>query len=252
MTIYFVGAGPGDPELITVKAQKILLQTDCCIWAGSLVNPELLKLLSEGARVLDSAIMNLDEIVSVMVHEHRAGKTVARLHTGDPALYGAIGEQMDRLREQNISFEIIPGVSAFQGAAASLQIELTRPELSQSVVLTRTEGRTPMPRLEQLESFAATGATLCLYLSVNQIEKVVQRVLPAYGEDCPAAVVFKATWSEEKILTGTLATIADQTKASGIEKTALIIIGRVITETGVPSKLYDAGFSHEYRTGRKE
>ncbi len=251
MTIYFVGAGPGDPELLTVKAQKILQQTHCCIWAGSLVNPDILQLLPENARVLDSSKMNLNEIVLEMVHEHRTGKTVARLHTGDPALYGAIGEQMDKLRAQDISFEIIPGVSAFQGAAASLQIELTRPKLSQSVVLTRAEGRTPMPAMEQLVSFAATGATLCLYLSVNQIENVVRQVQPQLGKECPVAVVYKATWPEEKWLLGTLDTIVGKTREAKIEKTALIIIGRVLAETGVPSKLYDAGFSHGYRKGEK-
>lgn len=248
MTIYFVGAGPGDPELITVKAQKVLQRTDCCIWAGSLVNPRILDWLPAEAEVMDSARMNLNEMVHAMAIAHRYKKTVTRLHTGDPALYGAIGEQMDRLLMQNIPFEIIPGVSAFQGAAASLQIELTRPELTQSVVLTRIEGRTPMPPKEQIESYAATGATLCLYLSVDQIGSIVHRVSPHYGKDCPIAVVYKATWPEEKIVIGTLATIAQDTLDAGITRTALIIIGRVITESGALSKLYNAHFSHGYRT----
>ncbi|MGE5783069.1 MAG: precorrin-4 C(11)-methyltransferase [Myxococcales bacterium] len=248
MTVYFVGAGPGDPKLITVLGRELLQQARVCIWAGSLVNPALLELLPPDAAVYDSAKLTLDEIVEHCAAAHSKGLDVVRLHTGDPSLYGAIREQQQRLDALGIPWQIVPGVSSFQGAAAALGIELTVPELCQSVVLTRLGGRTPMPASESIDAFARTGATLCLFLSVDALSRVATELGPILGEDCPVAIVYRASWPEQRIVRGTLATITEQAEAAGIGRQAMVIIGRALTSGGPESRLYAQGFAHGYRT----
>jgi precorrin-4/cobalt-precorrin-4 C11-methyltransferase len=247
MKVWFVGAGPGDPELLTVKAQRLLQSAPCCIWAGSLVNPGLLDLLPEACEIHDSAGMDLDAILSVMCACRDRDVDVVRLHTGDPALYGAIAEQMRRLDAEGIPYEVVPGVSAFQAAAATLQIELTLPEVSQTVILTRTAGRTPMPAGEDLDALAATGATLCIYLSASKLPEICQTLAAHYGAECPAALVYHASWPDEKVIRSTLSDLPGE--AGGITRTAVILVGPAVGRIGPESKLYDRHFSHGYREG---
>lgn len=248
MAVYFVGAGPGDPELLTRKAERLLLQASVCIYAGSLVNPELLTLLPEAAERHDSAAMTLEETVAVMRDAEQRGLDTIRLHSGEPAIYGAIREQMNLLDQYGISYQVVPGISAFQAAAAALKTELTAPEVSQTVILTRTAGRTPMPEKESLEQLAASRSTLCIYLSTHKIDEVSATLTPFYGPDCPVAVVYHASWPDQQILKGTLADIAGQANQAGLRKTALIVVGHALGRDIPVSKLYDATFSHEYRT----
>jgi len=250
--VLFVGAGPGDPELITVKGLKALQEADVVVYAGSLVNPALLSELKSGAVAHDSAPLTLEEVLSIMAEAVAAGKRVVRLHTGDPSIYGAIQEQMEALDSLGISYTIIPGVTAAFAAAASLNQELTLPDVSQTVILTRVEGRTPVPEKERLRRIASLGATLCLYLSVSMMEKVVAELLAGgYGPSTPAAVVSRASWEDERIVEGTLADIADRVAAAGISRQALIIVGEVLKarSEGVieKSKLYDRNFFHGFR-----
>jgi precorrin-4/cobalt-precorrin-4 C11-methyltransferase len=251
--VIFVGAGPGDPDLITVKGKKLLMQADVVVYAGSLVNRKLLVDLKEGTKCHDSASLTLDEAIDIMVPAVQAGKTVVRLHTGDPSLYGAIQEQIDALREHGIGCEVIPGVTAAFAAAASLGQELTLPGVSQTVILTRIEGRTPVPEKEKLEKISAIGATTCLYLSVSMMEKVVEQLLAGgiFTESTPAAVVSRASWADEMTIEGTLADIAEKVSAAGLTRQALIIVGEALAarHEGVKekSKLYDAKFAHGYR-----
>ncbi len=247
--IYFVGAGAGDPELITYKGYKLLQEADLVVYAGSLVNKDVLQYVKEGARIENSAVMDLDEIIDVMVEYYNQGKKVVRLHTGDPSLYGAIGEQMEKLKEKNIPFTIVPGVSSFLAAAASLQREYTVPDGTQTVIITRLEGRTPVPASEKLSKLAAHGSSMAIFLSVGMIDKVVEELLAGYTPDTPAAVVEKASWPEERIIRGTLKDLAKMTKEAGIKKTALILVGNFLKDTG-QSKLYDRAFTHEYRKGK--
>ena len=251
MKVFFVGAGPGDPELLTRKAEKLLATCPVCIYAGSLVSPEVVALASPQAEKHNSAGMDLSRIIAVCLSARDRGLDVVRLHTGDPSLYGAINEQMDELDRHGIDYEVVPGVSAFQAAAAALKRELTAPEVVQTVILSRAGGRTPVPEAESLENLGRTRATLCLYLSIHQIEDIARRLAVHYGSDCPAAVVFHASWPDQKVLTGTLADIAAKTTNAGITKTALILVGRslapVVALGGARSKLYDTGFSHGYR-----
>lgn len=248
MTVYFVGAGPGDPKLITVLGRELLQRARVCIWAGSLVNPALLELLPPDAAVYDSAKLTLDEIVEHCAAAQSKGLDVVRLHTGDPSLYGAIREQQQRLDALGIPWQVVPGVSSFQGAAAALGIELTVPELCQSVVLTRLGGRTPMPASESIDAFARTGATLCLFLSVDALSRIATELGPILGEDCPVAIVYRASWPDQRIVRGTLATITEQAEAAGIGRQAMVIIGRALTSGGPESRLYAQGFAHGYRT----
>ncbi|PLX98124.1 MAG: precorrin-4 C(11)-methyltransferase [Desulfuromonas sp.] len=255
--VVFVGAGPGDPDLITVKGKKILDQADVVVYAGSLVNRELLAGLKEGAECFDSASLTLDEAVAIMVPAARAGKKVVRLHTGDPSLYGAIQEQMEALQAHQVDYEVVPGVTAAFAAAASIRQELTLPGVSQTVILTRIEGRTPVPEKEKLAKIAAIGATTCLYLSVGMIDKVVSELLAgAYSEQTPVAVVSRASWDDEMIVEGTLADIAAKVKAAGLTRQALIIVGESLAARSrglrEKSKLYDASFAHGFRTGKEE
>ena len=251
--VVFIGAGPGDPELLTIKAFRVIEEADVIIYAGSLVNPEVVGYAKSDAMVYNSAHMNLDEILDVMEASVKEGKLVARVHTGDPAIYGAIGEQMQYLREKDISYEIIPGVSSLFATAAALESELTLPEVSQTVIITRPGGRTPKPEREAIHLLAGHGATMCIFLGVHMIEKVVDELLTSYDPDTPVAVVQKASWTDEKIVRGTLEDIAGKVEEADIQKTAIIVVGDVLGTSGVtPSKLYDSHFTHEYRKGEGE
>lgn len=246
--IAIVGAGPGDVELITVKGRKLLNDADCIVYAGSLVNSKILDDCK--AEIYDSQGMNLDEIVNVLSTAWKRGLKVVRLHTGDPSIFGAIKEQMQSLDALGIPYHVVPGVSSAFGAAASLNAELTLPEISQTVIITRQEGRTPVPELEKLHLLASHQTTMLIFLSVSMIEKVVKELIKGgYPENTPVAIVEKATWDDETILLGTLKTIAMQVKEAGIKKTALICVGKVFanTELEAVSKLYDRSFSHGTR-----
>jgi precorrin-4/cobalt-precorrin-4 C11-methyltransferase len=247
--VYFVGAGPGDPELITVKGRKALDSADVVIYAGSLVNPALLDGIK--AEIFDSAKMDLDEIIAVMKFAAADDKTVVRLHTGDTSFYSAISEQIERLRELNIPYAVIPGVSSAMAGAAILGQELTIPEISQTVIFTRMEGRTPVPAAERLGSLASHRATMAIFLSVGMIEKVRDELLQGYAGDTPVVVIEKATWPEQKVVRGALQDLAGLVKDAGIRKTALIYVGESLraseTSLGKESKLYHKDFKHEYR-----
>lgn len=252
--VYFIGAGPGDPELITVKGQRLIAEADVIIYAGSLVNPEILKYGREDAEIYNSATMNLDEVLDVEIRAVRAGKTVARVHTGDPAIYGAIQEQMDGLRAAGIEdFEVIPGVSSFLASAAALKQEYTLPNVSQTIIITRMEGRTPMPPKEKLVSLAQHQATMCIFLSVQAIDEVMKQLTDGgYAPDTPVAIVVRATWPDQKILRGTIATIADIIHDAGVTRQAMIIVGRVLDSEYDLSKLYDSKFTTMFRKGTGE
>jgi len=249
--VIFIGGGPGDPELLTLKAYKEIKRADIIIYAGSLVNPNVLNCSKKECIIKNSANMNLDEIVDLMEKSVKNGKIVARVHTGDPAIYGAIGEQMQILKQRNIRFEIIPGVSSFFAAAAALETELTLPEVSQTVIITRPEGRTPKPPSEAISKLAEHQATMCIFLGVQMMENVVNDLLTHYKPTTPVAVVQKASWPDEKIVRGTLNNIINKVHESGITKTAMIVVGNVLDTAEIkPSKLYDKKFTHEYRKGQ--
>ena len=250
--IYIIGAGPGDPRLLTLRAADLIARCPVVLYTGSLVPREVIARARPDARVLDSAGMTLDEIVAILAEAHAASQDVARVHTGDPSVFGSTGEQMRRLEELGIPFEIVPGVSSFSAAAAALGRELTLPELSQTVILTRAEGRTPMPAGEKLEDLGRHGATLALFLSITLLEDVAAALIPSYGADCPVAVVHKASCPDQKIVTGTLADIRARVKAAGIRTQSMIFVGRVLTSTDFAnSRLYDPDFSHRHRKARK-
>ena len=244
--IWFVGAGSGDPELLTLKGYRLLKQADLVVYAGSLVNEALLQYARPEARLVNSAPLNLEEIVEVMVKAYRRGEQVVRLHTGDPSLYGAIGEQMELLDKANIPYSVVPGVSSFLAAAASLKKEYTIPDGTQTMIITRMEGRTPVPEREQMRLLAQHRSSMAIFLSVGLIEQVVKELLEHYPPDTPAAVVEKASWPEERVLTGQLQEVAGLVAQAGIKKTALILVGEFLRQSG-KSKLYDRDFSHEYR-----
>ena len=250
--IYFIGAGPGAADLITVRGQKLLEKADVVIWAGSLVNQELLENCQKNAEIYNSAKMTLEEVLEVMKKADSCGKNVVRLHTGDPCLYGAIREQMDELEKAGIKYESVPGVSSFCGAAASLNLEYTLPEVSQSVIITRLAGRTDVPEKESLKSLARHNATMVLFLSSGMCEKVQSELLDAgIAPQTPTALVYKATWPDEKKVLCTVGTLAESAKVNGISKTALIIVGHVVSHTGYErSKLYDPTFTTEFRKGK--
>lgn len=251
--ILFVGAGPGDPELITIKGLKALRSADLVVYAGSLVNPALLEDLKPDAKIHDSAPLTLDEVIALLTDGVAAGKQVVRLHTGDPSIYGAIQEQIEALAERGIASEVIPGVTAAFAAAAGLKQELTLPGVSQTVVLTRLEGRTAVPERERLQRIASLGCTMCLYLSVAMIDRVVSELLAGgvYTPRTPVAVVSRAGWEDEQVVEGTLENIADKVAVSGITRQALILVGEVLSARvrGVSekSKLYDKHFAHGFR-----
>ncbi len=250
--VHFVGAGPGAEDLITVRGRRLVRQADVVIYAGSLVNPGLLCQVKEGCRIYDSSRMTLEEVVGVMKEAEAAGRDTVRLHTGDPSLYGAVREQMDCLEEADIPYDVCPGVSSFFGAAASLHLEYTLPEVSQTVILTRAEGRTPVPEGEGLRSLAAHKGTMVLFLSASLATKVKEELLAGgYGPQTPVAIAYKATWPQERLIRTTLERLPEEMERNKIRKTALIIVGEVLHGTAARSKLYDPGFTTEYRKGRE-
>ena len=251
--IHFVGAGCGAADLITVRGKALLEQADVIVYAGSLVNPALLEYKKEGCRVYNSAKMTLEEVLAVMLDAEAAGLSTVRLHTGDPCLYGAIREQMDELDKRGVAYDYCPGVSAFSGAAAALKMEYTLPDISQSVVITRMAGRTPVPERESVRSFAAHGATMVLFLSAGLLEKTqAELLLGGYREDTPAAIVYKASWPDEKTCLCTVGTLADCARENGISKIALIIVGDAVKQSGYArSKLYDPTFTTEFRVAKE-
>jgi precorrin-4/cobalt-precorrin-4 C11-methyltransferase len=249
MTVHFIGAGPGAADLITVRGRELISRAPVCLYAGSLVSKALLDHCPPGARIVDTAPMSLDEIVAECQRATDLGQDVARLHSGDLSIWSALGEQLRRLDSAGIAYTITPGVPAFAAAAAALGQELTLPELAQSVVLTRTSGRaSAMPPAEKLEAFAATGATLAVHLSIHALDKVVAALVPFYGADCPAAVVYRASWPEERVIRATLGTIAAEVTRQPIERTALILVGKVLGASGFrDSALYDAAYQRRFR-----
>ena len=251
--IHFVGAGCGAADLITVRGKRLLEEADVIVYAGSLVNPVLLDYRKDGCQVYDSAKMTLEEVLNVMLAAEEAGKTTVRLHTGDPCLYGAIREQMDELDKRGVAYDYCPGVSAFSGAAAALKMEYTLPEVSQSVVITRMAGRTPVPERESVRSFAAHGATMVLFLSAGLLKQTQAELLAGgYSPDTPAAIVYKASWPDEKRCLCTVGTLDDCARENGISKIALIIVGDAVKQSGYArSKLYDPTFSTEFRRAKE-
>lgn len=250
--VYFVGAGCGAADLITLRGKALLESAEQVIYAGSLVNPELLGYTSEGCRILDSSKMTLDEVISELEAAEKDGKMSVRLHTGDPSIFGAIREQMDALDRLGIKYEVCPGVSSFCGAAAALKAEYTLPVVSQTVILTRMEGRTPVPERESITSLAAHGATMVVFLSASMTAELSKRLIEGgYFPETPAAIVYKASWSDEKVCRCTVGTLDETAKANGINKTALITVGNFLGDEYELSKLYDAGFSTGFREAKK-
>lgn len=250
--IHFIGAGPGAADLITVRGARLLREADVIIYAGSLVNPALLENKKEDCAVYDSASMTLEDVIDVMKATEASGGTTVRLHTGDPSLYGAIREQMDRLDELEIAYDVTPGVSSFSGAAAALEAEYTLPEVSQSVIITRMAGRTPVPEREKLSKMASHGCTMVLFLSTGLLEDVERELMEGgYEPDTPSAIVYKATWPEQRVYRCTVSTLARTAKENQVTKTALITVGGFLSGQYERSKLYDPGFTHGYRVGNE-
>jgi precorrin-4/cobalt-precorrin-4 C11-methyltransferase len=249
--VYFVGAGPGDPELLTLKGQRLMKRADVIIYTGSLISPSILRYTKAGVQSYDSATMHLDQIVGLIADNVKQGKRVVRLCSGDPSLFGATQEQVDMLKSQRIDCEVIPGVSSFLAAAASLGRELTLPGVSQTVIITRPGGRTPVLESEGITRLAKHGATMVIFLGIQQIRKLCKELVEGgYPKKTPVAVLYKVTWPEETVISGTIDTIASKVKRSKISKTAIVIIGRILSERGYSrSKLYDPLFTHAYRKG---
>jgi precorrin-4/cobalt-precorrin-4 C11-methyltransferase len=252
MTVHFIGAGPGAADLITVRGRDLIAACPVCLFAGSLVPPTLLAWCPAEARIVDTAPLSLDEIIAEFAGADAAGHDVARLHSGDLSVWSAMGEQLRRLDELGLRYTVTPGVPAFSASAAALARELTLPGVAQSVVLTRTSGRaSAMPERETLTGFAATGATLAIHLSIHVLDKVVTELTPSYGGDCPVAVVYRASWPDEQVIRGTLATIVAQAAAANLERTALILVGRVLgTSEFRDSALYDPDYRRRFRPDR--
>ena len=249
--ISFVGAGPGDVDLITVKGRRRLEEADVIIYAGSLVDKRHMEFARDDAEIYNSATMHLDEVLDVMKKSHEAGKNIVRLHTGDPSLYGAIQEQMDALAKWGIDYDVVPGVSSFSAAAASLKREFTLPGVSQTVILTRRAGRTPVPEGESIDKLAAHGASMAVFLSAGQLEALVEDLKKGYPDDTPMAVVYKATWADEIVVRSTLKDLVEDMAGRDIYKHAQILIGDFLDADYEKSKLYDKHFSTEYRKGAK-
>lgn len=251
MTVYFIGAGPGDPELITIKGQRLIHSCPVILYAGSLV-PEAVLQGNTAEQVINTAELHLAEIMTLIEAAHAKGQDVARVHSGDPSLYGAIGEQIRRLRELDIPFEVIPGVTATSACAALLSTELTLPDISQTIILTRYAGKTAMPEGEQLPDLARHGATLAIHLGINRLHKIVEDLIPHYGADCPVAVVHRATWPDQDWVMGTLEDILAKVRAKGFHRTALILVGRVLAPDDFSeSFLYREDKAHVYRPAYK-
>ena len=249
--IHFVGAGPGAPDLITLRGAALLREADVVIWAGSLVNPVLLENCKAGCEIFDSSRMTLDEVLAVMERAEAEGKTTVRLHTGDPSLYGALREQLDALRDHGVAFDVTPGVSSLFGAAAALGAEFTLPGVSQSLIISRLAGRTPVPEGEALRSLARHGASMALFLSAGMLEKTQAELLAGgYAPDTPAALVYKASWPDERVVRCTVGTLAAAGAEAGIAKTALIFVGGFLDAPYEKSRLYDPSFTTGFREGK--
>lgn len=250
--IHFVGAGPGAPDLITLRAAELLKTADAIVYAGSLVNPALLDYAKNGCEIHNSARMTLDEVIAVLLRVHRAGGMAVRLHTGDPSIYGAIREQMDLLKAGGVPYDVCPGVSSFCAAAAALKAEYTLPQVSQSVIITRMAGRTPVPVKESIASFAAHGATMVIFLSAQMAEALQRELLSGgYSADTPAAIVYKASWPDEKVFRCTVGTLAETAAQSGVSNLALILVGGFSGDDYELSKLYDPAFTTAFRRGKE-
>lgn len=246
--IYFIGAGPGAPDLITLRGAELLRRAGMIVYAGSLVNPALLDYAPRGCEVYDSALMTLDEVMEKLLDGERRGLTTVRLHTGDPSLYGAIREQMDRLRAEGVEFSVVPGVSSFCAAAAAIPAEYTLPGVSQTLIISRMEGRTPVPAREGIRSLAAHGASMVLFLSSAMLKELAGELIAGgYPPETPAALVYKASWPDERVLRGPLASIPAMAEEAGISKTALVLVGDFLGDEYDLSRLYDASFSHGCR-----
>jgi precorrin-4/cobalt-precorrin-4 C11-methyltransferase len=254
-TVYFVGSGPGDPELITIKAKKLIEQADIIVYSGSLLNPKILEYTKKDAQLYDAALLDREKIYSILRDSTKQGKLAIRFHDGDPGLFSTIREQIDKLEKDGLRCIVVPGITAILGAAAAMNLELTLPGNTQTVIITRAEFRTPVPEREKISELAKHGATMAFYLSVHLISDIVEEILKGgiYNKETPAAVVYRATWEDQKIIKGTLGNIVNKTKESKIIKTALIIVGDVLAPTNYQfSKVYDAGFTHGYRMAKKK
>jgi precorrin-4/cobalt-precorrin-4 C11-methyltransferase len=254
-TVYFVGSGPGDPELITIKAKKLIEQADIIVYSGSLLNPKILEYTKKDAQLYDAALLDREKIYNILRDSTKQGKLAIRFHDGDPGLFSTIREQIDKLEKDGLRCIVVPGITAILGAAAAMNLELTLPGNTQTVIITRAEFRTPVPEREKISELAKHGATMVFYLSVHLISDIVEEILKGgiYNKETPAAVVYRATWEDQKIIKGTLGNIVNKTKESKIIKTALIIVGDVLAPTNYQfSKVYDAGFTHGYRMGKKK
>jgi precorrin-4/cobalt-precorrin-4 C11-methyltransferase len=249
MTVHFIGAGPGAPDLLTLRGRDLIAACPVCLYAGSLIPPAILAHCPEGARIVDTAPLSLEEIEAEYLRAYRNGEDVARLHSGDLSVWSALGEQIRLLERHAIPYTVTPGVPAFAAAAAALGRELTLPEVGQSLVLTRTSGRaSAMPEKEKLSAFAATGATLALHLSIHVVDRIVEELIPHYGADCPVAIIYRASWPDERIVRGTLATILGELQNAPMERTALILVGRVLgAEDFRASALYSADYQRRFR-----
>ena len=253
MRVYIIGAGPGDPKLLTLRGAELIARCPVVLYTGSLVPPDVIAHARPDAKVLDSSGMTLDQIVDVVIAARDADQDVARVHTGDPLIFGSTAEQMRRYEALGIAYEIVPGVSSFSAAAAAVGRELTLPELSQTIILTRAEGRTPMPDGEKLADLARHRATLVFFLSITLLAKVARELAPFYGEDCPAFVIHRASWPDQVIVRGTLADIFAKVREAKITSQSIIFVGRVLTATDfADSRLYDPSFSHGYRKASVE
>ena len=251
--VHFVGAGPGAPDLITLRGAALLERADQVIYAGSLVNPKLLDRCRADCRILNSAVMTLEEVIEAIREAEVQGRMTVRLHTGDPSVFGAIREQMDRLDELKIPYDVTPGVSSFCGAAAALRAEYTLPGISQTVILTRMEGRTPVPESEQIRTLAQHGSSMAVFLSAGMLTELQEELMKgAYTADTPAALVYKASWPEEKVISCTVGTLAENAEKQGIDRTALVLVGEFLSGSPERSRLYDPAFTTGYRKGTKE
>ncbi len=249
MKVYFIGAGPGDPKLLTIKGKEIIEEAPVIIYSGSLVNKAILDYAVMAKEIHNSANLNLDEMGEIFTRAKAAGQDIARIHTGDPSIYGAVNEQMQVLDELGIDYEVVPGVSSFQAAAAALKQELTLPGVCQTITLSRVAGKTPVPDKESLRELIRSRPTLVLFLSIAQFAQIVETLREEYADSTPVAVVYKASWPDEKIIRGTLADIVEKIAASGITRTALIMVGEVFSKEAGASLLYDRNFSHMFRKG---
>ena len=248
--LYFIGAGAGDPELLTIKGKRIIDSSDVIIYTGSLVNKDLFNDIKKSAELINSAYLNLDEVLKIIFESNENGLSIARVHTGDPSMYGAIREQMVALDMAGIEYEVIPGVSSVFAGAAALKREFTLPGITQTLILTRMAGRTPVPESESIENLAKIQASMAIFLSIASIDELTKKLMTSYSEDTPAAVVYKASWEDQKIIISTLKNIAKEVKEADINKTALVYVGRFLADEFELSKLYDKNFSHEFREAK--